>query len=293
MEHGRTSSECGALCIASYSKEEINTVSEIRGIDSYIIALAPERFGEEKENILCTVYSSGDRHEGLYTLVVIGNEYVKEYESLVAENKLSLIGTFEAMNKFPVIRICDAREAYFVPKSASREMISYAARKANCSEEILQSGNYKTWDLCEPLHSMPASFRVEFWTGLDPQPMLEAFEAAGLIGWTQDPSSRHWSLPPTTSTAVIEQQYDTFERIKETNKFRCGYDTKCDHFIYDILQKKLEEAVDEGKGGCVYPSNSGQGVAIDATNDVWVIQVLKPYEAYVIRALTDEERDHW
>ncbi len=175
--------------------------------------------------------------------------------------------------------------------SQNLAQLAYAARKARCPQEIIDSGRFTSLaQLSEPLYSVPPAYRLEFWTGLDPKPLLDACEAAGLSGWSQLPN-KHWTLPSVLSQEEADKRNEVFQEIKQSLSFRCGFDTKASHFIYDICQEKIDNS---GKDASEYMTNNGIAVGIASSNDSYEVVVMPTsngeiYPWYVVRNRREDD----
>lgn len=216
----------------------------------------------------CYVHHRYDNEGAWKALIHFQNPAIQplaaELQSIIDENQLSYAGQINlAPDTYPILRITDAREAHLVPKSPSKAQIYYAAKKVNlfpASDD--EAARLSFWQLSETLNSMGKTFYIEFWTGLDPQPLLDACIARGLKGWVNLPSDRHhWVLPTVYSEEDIAAQFALFAEIKRELGFRCGFDMKAKHFVYDICQK-----ISETKMSFEYPTNQGIAVGLAAFN---------------------------
>lgn len=183
------------------------------------------------------------------------------YQSIIKENGLEYVGTVALSDECPFLRITDAREAHYIPKCATRAQVEYAAKKAGRC--VSDASRLENWDLCERLSAVEESYRLEFWTGLDPAPLVQACEEAGLVGWYEGEDG-HWSLPAVPTVDEVAKQFKKLSKIKKRLNFRCGFDFKASNFVYDICQATVNAATG---GGAEYPSNQGVGVALSAHND--------------------------
>lgn len=255
--YGELTTECGAMCLIPTSREEYEAIKDNVAVNSVFIR--PER--------PCRVYFEEDTRNGWRALLSFGsNEPLQQIKSIIAENSLEYVGTVAVTEDMPYLRIVDAREAHYVPKEPTQAQLEYAAKKANCSQEIMEAlsaGEFnEDWHLSERLISVPEVYRTVFWTGLDPAPLLAACEAEGLSGWVE--VDEKWSLPPVNTLEEAVKQYRSFKTIKKRLRFRCGYDMQTTHFIYDICHSKVEASPHQG---AEYPTNQGTAVALVAHND--------------------------
>jgi hypothetical protein len=259
---GEIYTECGAMCFIPLSAEEHQRIESI----------SPESFFIPMNNITTTtvayVYYKY-AYPQLSVLVHFGDNLSSHVKDLISSRQLQLVGKVLLSERYSVLRICDAREAHFVPKSPTPIQIEFAARRAHCPQEVIDSGHFSVVHLSEPLYSIPPSYYLEFWTGLDPQPLITACEAGGLKGWTQLPNQpNHWVLPAVAASELAEEQRNAFMEIKTSLSFRCGFDTKAAHFIYDICQEKINASPQEA---AEYPTNTGTAVGVAASNDSYEI----------------------
>eukprot|EP01033_Poteriospumella_lacustris_P013996 gene13996-9999_t len=184
------------------------------------------------------------------------------HQSIIKENGLEYVGTVALSDKYPFLRIADPREAHYIPKCATTAQVEYAAKKTGrCASGASRLEN---WDLCERLSAVEESYRLEFWTGLDPAPLLQACEEAGLVGWHEAEESGHWSLPAVPTMDEVAKQFKKLSKIKKRLNFACGFDFKASNFVYDICHATVNAA---SHRGAEYPSNQGVAVALRSHND--------------------------
>eukprot|EP01031_Cornospumella_fuschlensis_P034646 gene34646-41958_t len=226
--------------------------------------------------------------ESFKVLAVIGDELSDDLSALVSSNEMSKVASIHLTQDCPILRICDAREAHFIPKSCSKEQMQLALRKARYSGELEIGQELTSWDIGEPYYDMPPSFRIEFWTGNDPAPLLAALEAKGLTGFTKMPCSHYTSVVYTDHT-LFQQHYRLFAEVKQELSFRCGFDAKCDHLVYDACQEALtSSSVD----AAVYRTNHATAAVVYASNDVYAVEALpslKTTRALMVRGVTEED----
>jgi hypothetical protein len=283
MESGTTFADSPALCFTAISWKEYEELKTFTGVDGYFVPFTDDQVANTK----CTVYFGTTKGMEMFAILAIGEKGNHEAESLISTHQSKKVGVFEITPEFPVIRICDSREAHYISQAPTTELMNYAAKKAGCSQQQIDEGEFRPWDLSEPLHSMPPSYSLQFWTSLDPTLFLRVCEekTEELKGFYQLPSG-HWALPAVEDVEVVTIQTEVFEEVKEALRFRCGYRIYCRHLIYDICLERIEKAED---GGVEYPTNTGTGVAVNASSNTYAVDVINPYAAYVIRTLSDEE----
>jgi hypothetical protein len=243
------------MCLLPTSAEEVAAIKEKVATNSvFIEASSPAK----------VFFRDSDDFEWK-ALVCFGpddGEAESAHQSIIKENCLEYVGTVALSDEFPFLRIADPREAHYIPKCATTAQVEYAAKKAGRS--VSDASRLESWDLCERLSAVEESFRLEFWTGLDPAPLLQACEEAGLIGWYKVEDSRNWSLPAVPTVDEVSKQLKKLSEIKTRLNFKCGFDFKASNFIYDICQATVDAAI---HGGAEYPSNQGVAVVLSSNND--------------------------
>lgn len=254
--YAELTTECGAMCFIPTSVEEYVAIKDSIAIDSVFI----------RSERPCRVYFEEGGEDGWYVLLYFGGkDPVPEIKAIIAEKSLEFVGSVAVSEDYPYLRIVDAREAHYFPKSPTQAQLEYAAKKAQCSPEIFEAlvtGKLNEgWHLSERLTSVPEVYRIAFWTGLDPAPLLAACETEGLTGW-QHVDDR-WKLPAVSTLEEAIKLYRTFTATKNRLQFRCGSDIMTSHFIYDICHAKAGASPHQGSE---YPTNQGTAVAVAASN---------------------------
>lgn len=265
---GQISTECGAMCFVPTKKKDYQEM-----IDQ---GVAPESVFLHLSTPAHIYFKAGEDDEWKALIHFcsdnVFNHLPEEIKAEIKTNNLSYIGmvTLDPIST-PILRICDAREAHLVPKSPTREQLIYAAKKCNFPLDPTTQPNVYSWQFSETLASMGETYQLEFWTGLNPEPLIQACEIEGLCGFrplsAEQPN--HWVLPMVYSKAEIEKQYNLFYTLKENLQFRCGFDMKAKHFVYDICHNAIDNAVAEN--AAVYPTNQGMAVGVMANNDSYVV----------------------
>ena len=246
------------MCLLPTSAEEVAVIKEKVATNSvFIEASSPAK----------VFFNDSDDFEWK-ALVCFGPddaEVESTYQSIIKENCLEYVGTVALSDEYPFLRIADPREAHYIPKCATTAQVEYAAKKAGrWVSDVSDTSRLESWDLCERLSAVEESYRLEFWTGLDPVPLLQACEEAGLIGWYQVEDSGSWLLPAVPTVDEVTKQFKKLAEIKTRLNFKCGFDFKASNFIYDICQASVDAAT---HGGAEYPSNQGVAVVLSSHND--------------------------